>query len=98
VVQGTDLENTRSKSRPFLCRIDQSGFQVRLRLAMPARGARNRRLPRSWVQIGANSARKNDAQAGVSLSQEKVQQGVSYRLDGVEILAVRVEIVEGRAN
>ena len=43
-------------------------------------------------------SRKNDAQAGASLSQEKVQQGVSYRLDGVEILAVQVEIVEGRQS
>ena len=43
-------------------------------------------------------SRKNDAQAGASLSQEKMQQGVSYRLDGVEILAVQVEIVEGRQS
>ena len=33
-----------------------------------------------------------------AVRQEKVQQGVSYRLDGVEILAVQVEIVEGRQS
>ena len=32
------------------------------------------------------------------LRQEKVQQGVSYRLDGVEILAVQVEVIEGRQS
>lgn len=48
--------------------------------------------------MGPTASRKNDAQAGTSLSQEKVQQGVSYRLDGVEILAVQVEIVEGRQS
>jgi hypothetical protein len=35
---------------------------------------------------------------GISLPQEKVQQGVHYRLDGVEILAVQVEEVEGRQS
>ena len=27
-----------------------------------------------------------------------MQQGVSYRLDGVEILAVQVEVIEGRQS
>jgi hypothetical protein len=33
-----------------------------------------------------------------SLPQDKVQQGVHYRLDDVEILAVQVEVIEGRQS
>ena len=43
--------------------------------------------PNNWV-----------AKSWQLLPQEKVQQGVRYRLDGVEILAVQVEIVEGRQS
>jgi hypothetical protein len=48
-------------------------------------------VPSNWVA-------KSVAKTGASLRQEKVQQGVSYRLDGVEILAVQVEVIEGRQS
>ena len=79
MVQGTGLENTRSKSRPFLCRIDQSVFPrssaARDASAWCPKPAASEEL---GPKLEPTVSRKNDAQAGASLSQEKVQQGVSY--------------------
>lgn len=41
---------------------------------------------------------KEQALSGRELLQEKMQHGVSYRLDVVEILAVHVEVIEGRQS
>jgi len=64
-----------------------------------------------WLELSARSFRLILAERGcervgdhcgdhlaASLRQEKVQQGVGYRLDDVEILAVQVEIIEGRQS
>ena len=52
-------------------------------------------VPSNWV---AKSVAKGWRFLAASLRQEKVHQGVSYRLDDVEILAVQVEVIEGRQS
>jgi hypothetical protein len=46
----------------------------------------------------AKSLAKGRRFLAASLLQEKMQHGVSYRLDVVQILAVRVEVIEGRQS
>ena len=56
------------------------------------------RLVSRYTAMGGQVGGQGWRFLAASLRQEKVQQGVSYRLDGVEILAVQVEIVEGRQS
>ena len=63
-------------------RLDPAGFFAWSSRAIPPVG---HPVPDNWV---AKSVAKNWRFLAASLRQEKVQQGVSYRLDGVEILSL----------
>ena len=58
----------------------------------------SRAIPSVSHPVPSNWVAKSVAKTGASLRQEKVQQGVSYRVDVVEILAVQVEVIAGRQS